>query len=194
MHTLAFVLIGLPACAALQQQYRDMYCNGDGAYRKGYNDAKEDKPQDTELVPLCLPEQRAVAGVAYTRGYREGTAARDRAAASAPPTAASAPPTIVLVPPPFAGVSQGNPAGEVAVERGSGDCFFGEFMTLRNHNTSRAISATVLQRETAIVEATKEHILHVSLAPGDQRDLGCSKPSPGSPEFSWQVTGAQYAY
>jgi len=186
-HMLAFVLIGSTACGALEQQQRAMYCNGDGAYRKGYNDAKEGKMQDEQLIPFCLPEQRDAVGVSYASGYREGSAARNGVPEGAPPT-------LVLATSPFVNISQGNPAGEVVVERGSGDCFFGEFMTLRNHNTSRAISATVLQSETAIAEPTRERILHISLAPGDQRDLGCSKPSPASPKFSWQVTGAQYAY
>ncbi|WP_437939562.1 hypothetical protein [Sorangium sp. So ce341] len=184
----ALIFIGLPGCAGLQVQ-RGVHCDSGDAYRKGYHDAHEGRPEDTELAHGCFPEQRASVDIAYANGYADATAARDRAARRAP-----SPRVLVVVPPGTAVISAGDAPGEVAVEKGSGDCFFGDFMTLRNHSRTRAIVATVLRREMEIARPIKESIVQISLPPGGQRDLGCSKPHPTSPESSWQVTGARYTY
>lgn len=182
------IFIGLPACAGLELR-RGMHCDSGDAYCKGYHDAQEGRPRDTELDHGSFPEQRASVDVAYAKGDAEETAASDRAARRDP-----SPRVLVVVPPGTAVAPSGDPSGEVAVEKGSGDCFFGDFMILRNHSRTRALIATVLRRETEIARPTKESIVQLALPPGGQRDLGCSRPHPTSPESSWQVTGARYTY
>jgi hypothetical protein len=70
------VLASLCSCAAMEENYRETYCNYDGSYRRGYNDARYYRPMDVYESSSCLPEQKVAADRGYADGYRAAVAAR----------------------------------------------------------------------------------------------------------------------
>lgn len=73
---LSVVLASLCGCAAMEESYRETYCNYDGSFRRGYNDARYYRPMDVYESESCFPEQKAAADRGYSDGYRSAIAAR----------------------------------------------------------------------------------------------------------------------
>ncbi len=79
---ITFSLILLTACASPRKQkearleeqkrnaYSQTYCNYNGAYRKGYNDAQTQKPMSVDLEQNCVPERRTQVSTGYMDGYQ----------------------------------------------------------------------------------------------------------------------------
>ncbi len=62
--------LSLSSCAAMTQQYRETYCNYDGAYKLGANDYEQKGKMDPGSLYPCEGDSRKEA----ERGYREGYA------------------------------------------------------------------------------------------------------------------------
>ena len=69
------LLLLFPACAAMQQQAIDTYCNPDGAYQKGYNDGHETGRMDNSFVGMCPSDQDSIRH-SYRDGFDKGAAQR----------------------------------------------------------------------------------------------------------------------
>ncbi|MEI6790376.1 MAG: hypothetical protein WCK42_04260 [Myxococcaceae bacterium] len=69
MRTIILVLVAmLVNCASFREHIRENYCNYEGAYTAGMNDATSGARMNNGLASLC-PE---VSKVEVQRGYREG--------------------------------------------------------------------------------------------------------------------------
>jgi hypothetical protein len=119
---LALVLsLVFPGCAAMEQNFRDNYCNYDGAYKKGYNDSRMGGTMTEGNFQLCYPEQRAESEKGYREGFRAGVG--DRGQVQVIPVLGGPPD---LAPPPGAGeplacqYDRDCPPQSVCADRGDG--------------------------------------------------------------------------
>ena len=76
MILMALALIGTAGCASLQQAYQNQYCNENGGFEKGMNDARSDLPMNSNFFGSCTPESQTSAQNGYRSGYAQGLAAR----------------------------------------------------------------------------------------------------------------------
>ena len=76
-HLIAFSMLGATSCAAMMNSYRETYCNYDGAYKKGMNDAQSRQAMAQDFADPCFNEQKAQAERGYREGYNDGLAHRD---------------------------------------------------------------------------------------------------------------------
>lgn len=88
MHSgIVVILLAFSACAGMQADWQAQYCNHDGAYEKGMNDARSGGSMNS-ISQSCPPETQAAVAAGYREGFTAGLA-------SAPPM-----PVQVVGPPP----------------------------------------------------------------------------------------------
>ena len=102
--------LALSNCAGMEQMYRDSYCDYNGAYKKGMNDARAGNPMDVSASRVCAPEQKSAADQGYREGYTEAVRSQ---------------PSSVTVN--LNGRGGGGYEPEIPQCRSSGDCGFGKF-------------------------------------------------------------------
>lgn len=69
-----YILMSLifASCAGLQEQAVKTYCNPEGGYQKGINDAREQKPMNNGFVQMCSDDVKGSVQTAYREGYTKG--------------------------------------------------------------------------------------------------------------------------
>ena len=66
---LALVALFFCGCAASVAEYRTKYCNYDGAFTRGSDDAENMRKVSEAWITYCTPEQKQHAENGYRSGY-----------------------------------------------------------------------------------------------------------------------------
>ena len=67
------VAIMCSSCAKMEQWYENTYCNPNGAYSVGINDAKNSDAMQANFAASC-PDNNMAINKSYRRGYKFGLA------------------------------------------------------------------------------------------------------------------------
>ena len=69
--------LSLASCAQMKANFEKNYCDAEGGYEKGFNDAKEGSDMSGAWVKDCPSDQKNIRAQ-YNLGYKEGTIAYPR--------------------------------------------------------------------------------------------------------------------
>jgi hypothetical protein len=59
---------------AIRKEYRNNYCNYDGAFALGVNDARENRSMRIKVAEDCDEQDKSIVSDGYRNGYKEGLA------------------------------------------------------------------------------------------------------------------------
>lgn len=77
---LLLVSASMVSCAAMMESWRKTYCNYDGAFKAGMNDARSGKDMNMSFSGPCNPQSRPDVERGYREGYTRGVCAGQGAA------------------------------------------------------------------------------------------------------------------
>ena len=72
----AVLMLLFPGCAGMTEMYRQSYCNFDGGFKKGMNDAQNGSPMDANFSYPCSDVEKKDAEKGYRKGYQAGLPSR----------------------------------------------------------------------------------------------------------------------
>jgi len=71
------LVVSLTNCASMMENYRAQTCNENAGYERGMNDAREDKPMNSQFAQPCGAEIQAVVMRGYRGGYSAGMSSKN---------------------------------------------------------------------------------------------------------------------